>query len=162
GDIAGVEADLNVLTRIDAHIRQRTYSVVVLGYDIMLALMRGEFVDGERLILELMDLARGRAGVHEDQASMQIFTLRREQGRLAAFQPVVSMFLRQQAAASVWRPGLMLIYLEIGDREQARAEYDQLVDDFPAMSRDGRWHYSLVYLTEVCAALADAARAPVL
>jgi hypothetical protein len=93
---------------------------------------------------------------------MQIFTLRREQGRLAGLRPVVSAFLQQSAAASVWRPGLMLLYFEIGQPEQARKEYEQLVGDFPVMPRDGRWHYSLVYLSEVCAALGDAARAPML
>jgi hypothetical protein len=70
---------------------------------------------------------------------MQIFTLRRDQGRLAAFQPVVSMFLRQHAAASVWRPGLALIYLEIGQQDEARAEFEKLAaDGFTTMPRDGR------------------------
>jgi len=108
-----------------------------------------------------MALANGITA-HSDQISMQIFTLRREQGRLAGLQAVVSAFLRQHTSASAWRPGLMLVYLEIGQREEARKEYEQLVCDFPAMPRDGRWHYSLMYLTEVCVALADAARAPML
>ena len=56
----------------------------------------------------------------------------------------------------------MLIYLEIGQPKEARTEYDGLVDDFPAMPRDGRWHYSPVYLSEVCAAFGDAGRAPML
>jgi len=127
----------------------------------MMLLLRGEFAAAERLILEMAQL-RGGLVVHEDQMSMQIFTLRREQGRLARLQPMVSAFLQQHAAASVWRPGLMLVYLEIGQQEKARKEYEQLVRDFPAMPRDGRWHYSLVYLTEVCVALADAGRAPMM
>jgi DNA-binding CsgD family transcriptional regulator len=103
------------------------------------------------------------AAVHADQLSMQIFTLRRDQGRLAAFQPVISTFLRQQSAASVWRPGLALIYLELGQWDEARAEFDRLAaDDFTAMPRDGRWLYCMVYLSEICAALVDTARAAVL
>jgi len=162
GDMQAVAADLDALTKADARIRQRTYSITLRGYHLMMLLLRGEFAAAERLILEVMALLRGGLGVHEDQMSMQIFTLRREQGRLAGLQPVVSAFLRQHTSASAWRPGLMLIYLEIGQREEARKEYEQLVCDFPAMPRDGRWHYSLVYLTEVCVALADAARAPML
>jgi hypothetical protein len=52
----------------------------------MLALMRGEFADAERLILKFQALLP--VAVHADQLSMQIFTLRRDQGRLAALQPV--------------------------------------------------------------------------
>jgi class 3 adenylate cyclase/DNA-binding CsgD family transcriptional regulator len=160
GELDGVEADVEGVTLTAARIRQRTYSIQFLRFYIMLALMRGEFADAERLILEFQALIPSTT--YADQLSMQIFTLRREQGRLGALQPVVSMFLRQQSAASVWRPGLMLIYLELGQRDEARAEYESVADDFPGMRRDGRWLYCLVYLSEVCAALGDAARAPML
>jgi DNA-binding CsgD family transcriptional regulator len=73
------------------------------------------------------------------------------------------MFLRQQSAASVWRPGLALIYVELDNRDDARAEFEELAaDDFAAIPRDGRWLYCMVYLSEVCAALGDAARAATL
>jgi DNA-binding CsgD family transcriptional regulator len=160
GDIVGVEADIDAMTRTDARIRQDTYSIQTLGSCLMLALMRGEFADAQRLILKFQALKP--AAVHADQLSMQIFALRRDQGRLAELQPVVEVFVRQHAADSVWRPGLMLIRLEIGQQEEARAEYDRLVDDFPAMPRDGRWLYCVVYLSEVCAAFGDAARASML
>ncbi len=161
GNMAGVEADIEGMTRIDARIRQRTYSLQGLGSHIMLALMRGEFADAERLIMQFQELMP--VAVHADQLSMQIFTLRRDQGRLAALQPVVSMFLRQKSAASVWRPGLALIYLELGQRDEARAEFETLAaEDFTTVTRDGRWLYCVVYLSEVCAALGDARRAPIL
>lgn len=156
--MAGVEADIEGMTRIDARIRQRTYSLQGLGSRIMLALMRGEFADAERLIREFQTLLP--VAVHADQLSMQIFTLRRDQGRLAAFQPIVAAFLRQHATASVWRPGLALIYLELGQREEAHAAFEKLAaEDFATIRRDGRWLYCIVYLSEVCAALGDAARA---
>jgi DNA-binding CsgD family transcriptional regulator len=161
GEMAGVEADIEGMTRIDARIRQRTYSIQALGSHIMLALMRGEFADAERLMVKLQGLMP--VAVHLDQLSMQIFTLRRDQGRLAALQPVVSMFLRQKSAASVWRPGLALIYLELGQQDEARAEFETLAaEDFTAVLRDGRWLYCMVYLSEVCVALGDAERAAML
>jgi class 3 adenylate cyclase/DNA-binding CsgD family transcriptional regulator len=163
GDMSGVDADLDALTRINDRIRQRTYSMAMLGYHITLALMRGEFANGERLILDLMALTRGSTDVHQDQASMQIFTLRRDQGRLAGLQPVVGAFLRQHAPASIWRPGLALIYLELAQQDEARAEFEMLAaDDFTTIARDGRWLYCVVYLSEVCAGLGDADRALVL
>jgi DNA-binding CsgD family transcriptional regulator len=58
---------------------------------------------------------------------------------------------------------LALVYLEIGQRDEARAEFEKLAaGDFSAIPRDGRWLYCIVYLSEVCAALADAARAATL
>jgi DNA-binding CsgD family transcriptional regulator len=58
---------------------------------------------------------------------------------------------------------LALLYFELGQRDAAREEYEKLADDdFAALPRDGRWHYCLVFLSELCAALDDAARAPTL
>jgi hypothetical protein len=72
----------------------------------------------------------------------------------------VAAFLRQHAAASVWQPRLALIYLELGQPEEARSEYEKLAaGDFLTIPRDGRWLYCIFYLSEVCAALDDAARA---
>jgi hypothetical protein len=57
----------------------------------------------------------------------------------------------------------MLIYLELDQKDEARAEFENLAaDDFMAIPRDGRWLYCMVYLSEVCAALGDAPRAAVL
>jgi len=51
----------------------------------------------------------------------------------------------------------------MGRPDEARAEYEKVAaEDFTAMPRDGRWLYCMVYLSEVCAALGDAERAPVL
>ena len=132
----------------------------MLVYRIMLALMRGEFADTERLIVQSMALLRPRLAAHADQLSMQIFTLRREQGRLGGLQSLVSAFLQQGGRQLVWRPGLALLYLELGQREAARAVFEELAaEDFATMPRDGRWLFCMVYLSEVCAALGDAARA---
>src|SRR5262249_45973657 len=130
-------------------------------YRLMLALMRGEFADAERLIRECQALLPPSA--QGDQLAVQIFTLRREQGRLAGMQPLVSLFLRQNAAANVWRPGLTLLQLELGQRDEARVALDTLAaNDFTSIPRDGRWLICIVYLSEVCAGLGDAARAAVL
>src|SRR5262249_52056 len=138
GEMSGVEADIDALRRSGAHLRQRTYSISVRNLHLMLTLMRGEFADAERLIRECQALLPPTA--QADQLAMQIFTLRREQGRLAGLQPVVSVFLRQKAAASVWRPGLALLHLELGQRDEARAEFETLAaDDFTWIPRDGRW-----------------------
>jgi DNA-binding CsgD family transcriptional regulator len=127
----------------------------------MLALMRGELAEAERLVLQSMALLR-RHGIaaHEDNLSVLIFTLRREQGRLAELGPVVSAFLQERTVAAAWRPGLALVHLEVGQRDAARAVFEQMATEgFAAIPRDGRWLFCMVYLSEVCAALGDAVRA---
>jgi DNA-binding CsgD family transcriptional regulator len=122
-------------------------------------LMRGELAEAERLIVRSMTLLRGMPA-NEDMLSVLIFTLRREQGRLAELQPVMSAFLHQSTAGAVWRPGLALLYLEVGQRDAARIEFEQMAaQGFAAILRDGRWLLCMVYLSEVCAALGDAVRA---
>jgi hypothetical protein len=114
GDIGAAEADLDALTRIDVHIRQPTYSLAMRSYHIMLALMRGELAETERRIIQSTQLQRRGLINQKDKQSIIIFTLRREQGRLREFRPVLSLFLRQQPAATTWLPGLALLYVEIG------------------------------------------------
>src|SRR5256885_13387952 len=69
-----------------------------------------------------------------------MFTLRRAQGRLAELAPVVRHFVRQHSAAAAWRPGLALIYSELGLKAEARAEFAHLAQhDFADFPQDGLW-----------------------
>jgi DNA-binding CsgD family transcriptional regulator len=163
GNISAAEADLAALTHIDVRIRQPTYSIAMRSYHIMLALMRGELAEAERRTIQSMELQRRGLTAHQDQLSIIIFTLRREQGRLHEFRPVLSLFLQQQPAAATWMPGLALLYVEIGQLDDARMLFERLAaDDFAAVARDGRWYFCMAYLSEVCAALGDAVRASTL
>ena len=93
---------------------------------------------------------------------MQMFTLRREQGRLHEL-AVVRHFVQQHGAASTWRPGLALIYCELGREREARAAFEQLAaHDFADLPQDSLWITCVAYLAEVCAFLGDARRAATL
>ena len=88
---------------------------------------------------------------------LQMFTLRREQGRLHELAPAVRHFVQQHGAAAAWRPGLALIYSELGREREARAEFEHLArHDFADLPRDGLWMACMTYLAEVCAFLGDA------
>ena len=56
-------------------------------------------------------------------SGVQMFLLRREQGRLAELAPAVRYFVRQHTATA-WRPGLALIYSELGLVQEARVEFE--------------------------------------
>jgi DNA-binding NarL/FixJ family response regulator len=163
GNIRAAEADIEAWTRIDVRIRQRSYTAFLHSQRFMLTLMRGEFDEAERRIMELMKLSRRNLPGHEDQLGVVIFSLRREQGRLSEVRPALSLYLRQHPTSATWLPGLALIYAELGQLEEARVEFDRLAaNDFVDIVHDGRWHFCIVYLSEVCATLGDAARAATL
>ena len=158
GEIALAEADLEAVAQLVSRIRQSTHAIILPMYRVMLALMRGELAEAERLITRAM--ATRPMPVHQDQLSVQIFNLRREQGRLAELKPVLSLFLRENTTASIWQPGLALLHLELGQEDAARAALEHMAtDSFAMIPRDGRWLFSLTYLCEVCAGVGDTLRA---
>ena len=94
---------------------------------------------------------------------VQMFSIRREQGRLQEIAPLVKHFVSEHGANAAWRPGLALIYTDLGQLEEAQAEFERLaVDDFAAVPRDSLWQTCLTYLAEVCDGLQDTKRAHVL
>ena len=87
-------------------------------------------------------------------------TIRREQGRLAELAPVVRHFVKDRGAGAAWRPGLALIYADLGNLDAARREFDDLAAaEFAIVPRDALWETCLCYLAEVCYALGDRDRA---
>ena len=92
-----------------------------------------------------------------------MFTLRREQGRLKELEPVVRYFVQQHTISGTWRPGLALIYSELGRTQEARAEFEHLAQhDFTDLPRDGLWMGCITYLADVCTFLGDRTRAVIL
>ena len=86
-----------------------------IQFQAMRALLAGRFADSERLAQEA--LAIGQRLQTENVAGifgLQMFTLRREQGRLQELESAVRYFVQQHTAAAAWRPGLALIYSELG------------------------------------------------
>jgi DNA-binding CsgD family transcriptional regulator/tetratricopeptide (TPR) repeat protein len=163
GDIQATIAAVETMGRLNARLRQPFFSLFELGLRATMALMRGDLDDAERLILQTMKTQLPHRAHITDPVSLLIFTLRREQGRLGELGPMVTMFVRENPDSATWRPGLALLYGELGDMDSARALLaDLAADDFQALPRDGRWATSLTYLAEVCVALGDAHRAAVL
>ena len=163
GDIRAAAMAAEMMGRVTARLRQPYFTLFELGLNAALALMRGELDEAERLILQAARTRLPYRAYITDPASMLIFTLRREQGRLRELGPMVAMYMRQNAGAPTWRPGLALLYVELGDLEAARAIFaDLAADDFESLPRDGRWSTCITYLAEVCVALGDSNSASVL
>lgn len=100
---------------------------------------------------------RDASGTH----AIQMFSLRREQGRLAELAPVVRL-LDADARSTSWGPGLAALYAELGMEDDARRELRRILDTGLGALRPSLWLASLVYLADACAALGDAEAAEAL
>jgi tetratricopeptide (TPR) repeat protein len=128
------------------------------------ALMQGRFEDSERFAQQALTFGqRVQTEAATGIFGLQMFALRREQGRLREVEPVVRVFLQQNSAAAAWRPGLAVIYSELGLTVDARAEFENLAQhDFADLPRDAVWMGTLTYFVDICAFLGDRARAEIL
>ena len=122
-----------------------------------LALFEGRFADAERLAVEASEHAELLSGAEQSGAyGVQMFSLRREQGRLEEVRPVVEAVVRLGRAHATWRPGLAAVYAELGMLDEARAEVKLLVTPgLPRVPRDGLYQASLSYLADAAVALGD-------
>ena len=128
------------------------------------AVNAGRFDDAEKLATEAHAIGQ-QLGVNnvEGVLGVQMFTIRREQGRLREIAPFVKHFVEERGASAAWRPGLALIYADLDLRANAQPEFERLAaDGFAAIPRDSLRQTSLCYLAEVCDYLQDAPRAAVL
>jgi predicted ATPase len=164
GNIQLVEADLEAGMQMAEETRQAFF---IHNMDVMqtgLLLLAGRFEEAERLAQEILDTGQ-RMGVENADGifGMQMFTIRREQGRLQELAPIIKHFVEHHSAAATWRPGLALIYSDLGLKQEAGEAFEDLAaNDFANLPQDALWLTCIAYLSEVCAFLGDAGRAAIL
>lgn len=144
--------------------REPFNEAVALAALAMIATHEGRFADAEPLAVQAL-----RCGTRFDRANaagifgVQMFTLRRHQGRLHELAPVLRQFLDNESQAATWRPGLAILHCELGAHDEARDVFEKLaVGNFAGVANDAIRIASLAYLAEVCAWLDDTARAATL
>jgi DNA-binding CsgD family transcriptional regulator len=91
------------------------------------------------------------SGIH----GMQMFSIRREQGRLAELAPVIRVLAHDDGGAAAWRPGLSALLVELGMDDEARHELARVRHRGLDPLREALWLASLTYLTDACAAVGD-------
>ena len=126
--------------------------------------MLGRFDDAERLATEALQM--GQALQDADAVliySVQLFSLRRLQGRLDEIEPIARGITESMQNVWMWRVTLATIFTDLGKLTDARHEFDHLArNDFADLFRDAHWLTAVALLAEVCASLQDAARASIL
>jgi DNA-binding CsgD family transcriptional regulator len=162
GDHDAARERLGELLAVAGRLRQPFLSHVAEHYAATLALCDGDLTEAEAAALRSQEWGRLLTG--RDAAGtfgIQMFSLRREQGRLAELAPLVRL-LDGTARDGAWRPGLIALLAELGMHDEAAAELRRLLDDGLGGLRPSLWLASLVYLSDAAALLGDARAAEAL
>jgi DNA-binding CsgD family transcriptional regulator/tetratricopeptide (TPR) repeat protein len=164
GDLSMWGVRLDQFERRAAEFRQPFLRYVAATSRATFALMEGRFDAAARLIENALQIGRRMPGLDAPGVyGMQMFTLRCEQGRLRELAPLVRTFVNAMPKSGTWRPGLALLYSEIGLLDEARREFEELAaDGFAIVRHDALRAASLAYLAQVCARLDDRDRADAL
>ena len=130
-------------------------------FECTLALLAGRFDEAEAAATRARDVGQDTVPAAEGGYGLQMFTIRRAQGRLAEVVPVLQ--LAASNAGGVWAPGLASLLVEVGRVEDARRHYERLAaDGFASVARDALWPAALSFLADACLALDDTAHAQLL
>jgi predicted ATPase/class 3 adenylate cyclase/DNA-binding CsgD family transcriptional regulator len=131
------------------------YDISVVGS--MAAMLRGRFNEAEALAVAAHRMAGGLVGLDSSGPfSVQMFSLRREQGRLPEVRPVVELVASEGSDAGAWRPGLAALYAELGLLDRAREQlHVQVNRGMTTLPRDATFVASLSYLADAAVATGD-------
>ena len=123
----------------------------------MLAILDGDFAAAETLAREGLKLGHLTLGDQvEGVYGMQMFSIRREQGRLAEVAPVIKRLIDENPDEKAWLPGFALIAADLGFEEPARRRLREMAETGFEMPFDAKRSASLSYVAEVAVLLGDA------
>jgi DNA-binding CsgD family transcriptional regulator/tetratricopeptide (TPR) repeat protein len=159
-DIDAARAEVAVLLKIAEQTAQPFMLHVAEHYRSAIALSDGRLEEAEAIAQRSHELSRlltGRdaSGVY----GIQMFSVRREQGRLPELAPVIRILARNEQRAGPWLPGLVSVLVELGMEAEARRELSRVASEGLDRYRESLWLASLTYLTDAAAALGDEAMA---
>ena len=164
GDAQRVNATRESFEQRLDQIREPFWDYILASYRASFAIAEGNFEEAEVLANRALVLGRRLKGKDPSGAfGMQMFIIRKQQGRLQEVASAVQAFVQHNSASAAWRPGLTLLYRELDMAAEARTEFEHLAaDDFAALPKDALLVVCLAYLAEVCAFLGDVGRAATL
>jgi DNA-binding CsgD family transcriptional regulator/tetratricopeptide (TPR) repeat protein len=160
GDLDAARRDLAEFFELPNRARQPFVAFVAEQIGSVIALCEGHLDEAEARAersQELASLLSGRdaSGTY----GIQMFSIRREQGRLAELAPIVQLLTKSDGGTGVWRPGLAALLVDLGMDDEARHELARIRAQGLEPFREALWLASLTYLTDACAAVGDKALA---
>lgn len=163
GEMDAASRDLAVVLEQASRTRQPFICHVAEHYASALALMEGRLHDAEAAAersREWGQLLTGRdaSGVH----GIQMFGVRREQGRLGELAPVLRLLATNEREEGAWRPGFTALLAELDMEQDVRIELERVRRLGFDRLRESLWVASLTYLTDASCAVGDAEMATLL
>ena len=155
-DMESARREVAVLRETAEQTAQPFILHVTEHYGAAIALCDGDLERAEELAERSHEWSRlltGRdaSGVY----GIQMFNIRREQGRLAELAPVVRILAGDENRAGPWAPGLAALLAELGMEAEARRTLARVAAEGLDRFRETLWLASLTYLTDACAELQD-------
>jgi DNA-binding CsgD family transcriptional regulator/tetratricopeptide (TPR) repeat protein len=159
-DIDAAREEVAGLLEIAEQTAQPFMLHVAEHYGSAIALSDGKLEEAEAITERSHEWSRlltGRdaSGVY----GVQMFSVRREQGRLPELAPVIRILAGKDRPEGPWLPGLVSVLAELGMQEEARRELSRVASEGLDAYRESLWLASLTYLTDAAAALRDEATA---
>jgi class 3 adenylate cyclase/tetratricopeptide (TPR) repeat protein len=156
GEIDQFESALERYRQIAASGQHFVDKWCVTGAQAMRAILVGDFAEAEHKTRDSLQMAQSAdANLATGVYGMQMFSIRREQGRLAEVAPIFKRLIDAHSEDATWRPGFMLICCDLGFEAQARDNLDRLAEAEQGVPVDSKRLVTLAYLAEVAARLRD-------
>jgi tetratricopeptide (TPR) repeat protein len=156
GDLPAAHREHEAGTRLAHQLRQPAQLWDSAVRSAQLALFEGRFVEAEEAIREALGIGLSVQSANAQLAfDLQMYALRREQGRLEEVVDVVEHAVDAYPAYPVWRYVLIDVFAELGRKGDTRAALDaSAAEDYP-MYLEMQWLFALSVLPEVCRYLED-------
>jgi DNA-binding SARP family transcriptional activator/Flp pilus assembly protein TadD len=156
-DRAGVDVDIAAMRELAQRLRQPAQLWSITTSRAMLALLEGRFADAEILIDEAHELGEESYRFNADVSyRVQLFLLRRAQGRLAEVQDTIAQAVHQYPAFHRFTCVLAHVHAELGHEREARAAFAAaMAHDLSREYVDEEYLFALNTLVDACAYLRD-------
>jgi tetratricopeptide (TPR) repeat protein len=163
-DVQGAKADFAAMARLAGELRQPAQEWFAVAYDALLALFEGRLAEAERLMTAALEVGGRSMGWNASVThGLQLYLLRREQGRLAEIEEFVRRAVHEYPTYPIWRCVEAQMAACLGDAATARATLDELATDrFAGVPYDEQWLVDLGLLAETAIALGDTGNVSVL
>jgi DNA-binding CsgD family transcriptional regulator/tetratricopeptide (TPR) repeat protein len=157
GDLEAARQELAEVYEMASRVGQPFIMHVAQHYRSTIALCDGRLDEAEATAERSFEWGRLLTGRDPTGTyGVQMFGIRREQGRLAELAPVVRILAASKDRGGAWGPGLAAVLAELGMHDEARRELERVRRNGLIELRTGLWMASLVYLADAAALVGDA------
>jgi DNA-binding CsgD family transcriptional regulator len=159
-DISSAREKISLLRELAQITAQPFYLHVAEHYGAAIALADGRLAAAEQMARRSEEAGRLLTGRDASGTyGIQMFSLRREQGRLAELAPVIRILTATEREHGPWRPGLASLLVELGMEAEAKRVLERIAAEGLEPFRESLWVASLTYIADAAAALGDEAMA---